>query len=463
MRKLILSLALGFISLGAFAQTTLPVVVPQPIVKHYDPSTSIVKVKSTTNQNTGRVTPRGEGFASTWYSYVSALVDLGSGIENNAFFSAIYPDSSKREVFFNTDSGRTTARLPNWISAGASFDPKSYVWDADTDEKTISFNSKTTYDLDSTRVTYIYERIQNQYRDTAGNAFPVVDTLVVQAYVNSALGNYRFNVNRITGPDTISFIAPAFNKKTREGVGAIVTQRYLLTDKDSAPSSRLLRFGFNKGQVRITPNNECAVTFTFKPGFRGAEGDTLGRVFGQTAVEDTPSNPRNRFRVLTFIDQNQFTPIFRSTDNNGGLIFLRSSLNLVSPSPIVYYTGRIFGAGIETLNPLFPDVDFHVTNINEVVGIKEQRALATNNILGQVYPNPTNDFARVMVNLTQGSQTTFTVYNALGQAQSVVSQGYLSAGATNVGFSTDNLSNGIYFLQLQSGEGSRVVKFSVSR
>jgi cephalosporin-C deacetylase-like acetyl esterase len=78
----------------------------------------------------------------------------------------------------------------------------------------------------------------------------------------------------------------------------------------------------------------------------------------------------------------------------------------------------------------------------------------------RVYPNPTNDFLNVELNLPEGINPRVQVLNALGQALPTFDN--LSGGFSNMQLSLASLDPGLYFISLQYG-GKRVVKSFVKQ
>lgn len=92
------------------------------------------------------------------------------------------------------------------------------------------------------------------------------------------------------------------------------------------------------------------------------------------------------------------------------------------------------------------------------VSVEEDHSSVQNFALNQNYPNPFNPTTKISWNQSSGSKTTITVYDILGNQIAVLVNGYVSAGRHEVIFNTEelklNISSGIYFYRLNSGEYS---------
>ncbi|MDX2128805.1 MAG: T9SS type A sorting domain-containing protein [Chloroherpetonaceae bacterium] len=78
--------------------------------------------------------------------------------------------------------------------------------------------------------------------------------------------------------------------------------------------------------------------------------------------------------------------------------------------------------------------------------------------LSQNYPNPFNPATTIEFSLKQAGRTTLEVYNVLGQKVGILVDGNLQAGAHRYSFNGLNLSSGVYFYRLRSGDFNAVKK-----
>ena len=105
--------------------------------------------------------------------------------------------------------------------------------------------------------------------------------------------------------------------------------------------------------------------------------------------------------------------------------------------------------------------NIYVDNINVVgvTGINEVSNVASMN----VYPNPMTNTATVDFNLTEASDVTITLVNALGQSVLTENLGNLGAGEQNYSLNAETLSNGLYFLNIKAGNGTITKKVSINK
>lgn len=80
-----------------------------------------------------------------------------------------------------------------------------------------------------------------------------------------------------------------------------------------------------------------------------------------------------------------------------------------------------------------------------------------------VFPNPAVDKFSVSFVLKQKSDISFEIFNILGAKVKTIDPEKLSAGRQEVQINTENLSNGVYFLKLISGEFSQLIRFNIAR
>ena len=79
-----------------------------------------------------------------------------------------------------------------------------------------------------------------------------------------------------------------------------------------------------------------------------------------------------------------------------------------------------------------------------------------------VSPNPTSGLANVTFGLATATDIDVVVYNVIGQAVKTVNQSF-NAGVNQFQLDATNFANGVYFVNLNSAEGTSTVKFTVSK
>jgi Secretion system C-terminal sorting domain len=88
----------------------------------------------------------------------------------------------------------------------------------------------------------------------------------------------------------------------------------------------------------------------------------------------------------------------------------------------------------------------------------ESNTIPNNVYLYQNYPNPFNPSTTIKFFLKQGEEVQLKVFNILGQQIAVLHDGFMAAGFHSFIFNGNNLSSGIYFISLRTGDQLQVKK-----
>ena len=86
-----------------------------------------------------------------------------------------------------------------------------------------------------------------------------------------------------------------------------------------------------------------------------------------------------------------------------------------------------------------------------------------NNVSIKVYPNPAKDYINMFVQLTENKDVTANIVDVLGKQVNSVNFGTLGSGDHNLQLSTENLSSGIYFVEILSGNEKVSKKIVVNK
>ena len=89
---------------------------------------------------------------------------------------------------------------------------------------------------------------------------------------------------------------------------------------------------------------------------------------------------------------------------------------------------------------------------NMVVGIADEGTIPVSYTLYQNYPNPFNPVTSINYILPKESNTTLTIYNLLGREVAKLVNRVQPAGVYSVKWNASNVSTGVYFYKLQSGD-----------
>jgi hypothetical protein len=95
---------------------------------------------------------------------------------------------------------------------------------------------------------------------------------------------------------------------------------------------------------------------------------------------------------------------------------------------------------------------------NNAVGVFDKNQVAKKFSLGQNYPNPFNPTTKINFTIPESGNVTLKIYNSLGEEVSILMNGELKAGTYEANFNASNLSSGIYFYSLRTGNFSETKK-----
>jgi Secretion system C-terminal sorting domain len=76
----------------------------------------------------------------------------------------------------------------------------------------------------------------------------------------------------------------------------------------------------------------------------------------------------------------------------------------------------------------------------------------------EVYPNPASSTTTLYVRTISSEHAVISVFNSLGQQVSVLYDGVLVSGASRIQWNTENLSDGIYLIRMETKGGSKKIK-----
>lgn len=141
------------------------------------------------------------------------------------------------------------------------------------------------------------------------------------------------------------------------------------------------------------------------------------------------------------------TGVYRSIDNGDNWIQIVDGLtdfDWIVDSFAIDSTGIIFAGTSQ--GGVFRSVET-TTSVSEIAG-----EIPTSFTLEQNYPNPFNPTTTIKFSLPQWGQVTLKVYDVAGRKVTTLLDGELSAGEHGVTFEGKDLSSGVYFYRLQSGQ-----------
>lgn len=103
-------------------------------------------------------------------------------------------------------------------------------------------------------------------------------------------------------------------------------------------------------------------------------------------------------------------------------------------------------------SPLLSGSDF-----TGILGVKEVSAIAGVSL----YPNPTNENAKLFVDVAQNSTIEVTVMNANGQVMQTVATKYAEVGTHEFTINAADFAQGLYYAVVRTGDAVKTVKLSV--
>ncbi len=160
----------------------------------------------------------------------------------------------------------------------------------------------------------------------------------------------------------------------------------------------------------------------------------------------------------TLLCAGQTATLLATASGAGGLYYVwtggNSSFtgdNVVSPTTTTIYTVNAVDNNMGNTNNTNCSYPATFTqSVSTCTGIDE----ATNNNVVSIYPNPANDFMTVSLAAESFNSTTIYIINALGEI--VLTE---KATSSNTTLNTSNLTSGIYFVKMESKNGSAIKKF----
>ncbi|KUG25540.1 hypothetical protein ASZ90_004638 [hydrocarbon metagenome] len=88
---------------------------------------------------------------------------------------------------------------------------------------------------------------------------------------------------------------------------------------------------------------------------------------------------------------------------------------------------------------------------SDITGINEQENIIVDYILEQNYPNPFNPTTKIRYSIPRSSHVSITVYDILGKHVETLVDNQHTSGVYEMEFDAKNLSSGIYFYRMISG------------
>lgn len=138
--------------------------------------------------------------------------------------------------------------------------------------------------------------------------------------------------------------------------------------------------------------------------------------------------------------------------------FYRDTLDATYSTSAVAYTGAEKGYPAGDLN-WYPELKAKWL-AGEIISAVEffDNTIPKQFALNQNYPNPFNPTTLISFSLENAGHATLTIHNVIGQKVATLIDKNLESGYHQINFDASQLSNGIYFYKLQSGEKTSIKK-----
>ncbi len=163
-----------------------------------------------------------------------------------------------------------------------------------------------------------------------------------------------------------------------------------------------------------------------------------------TITVNVKSNGTNVEGALVGINQNSEFKVSGYTNAQGNFEF--SSSELINGFPVqAVVTGRNFV-------PYIQDI---ITNLTNGTTVPDNYELAQN------FPNPFNPSTMIRFGIPQNSFVTLKIYDMLGREVATLVNDNLNAGTYDVDFNAVNLSSGVYFYRITTGEFTQIKKMTL--
>lgn len=441
MKKLLLSVVGGALSLAATAQSTDRVLLHKDAADRHnyvnvEPRADITEQSRSAHKTTAS-DPR-------WYVPYDIIDALNSGaLDQNRSFVPIWFDSTVRQRF---TTGMGTI---NYISLAQIIDPigapnQMFNDPSFANQNIMTVQNFNSYTVDSVIIVGAYVKVQS--RPTS-----VVDTLIFSVAPSTGSGFFRKAtsnwITNYTSQDSLVVFTPravdSANRAAFSEVGSGTGDRRFwkvpLTDaerdtvntQNNTITVRTRTFAVPNGGLQVPAGARVAMTVTFK------SGDTW-----------TPNvdsfNSRHHYRpqtaaagASTRMVYNFYAPL---TDRNHSSLMFSTDTSFYGASYAIEGTNTIdfryehHAMGVHVVCPTC-----WVLDVKNTEGLLEK---------GGAYPNPAVTYVKIPFQLSAAANVNVTLTNAVGQV--VRSERVENTTSGEVTFNTANLTNGLYLYTIEA-------------
>jgi hypothetical protein len=364
---------------------------------------------------------------STFMRYVD-YVALQEGIspttlDGTGFLNYMFPDSAVRY------GAPSSAFGIQWKSIGQVLEPWADVIRDNTAPDEIFIGKTNAYTVDSIFIRTAY------IKKTAA-----VDTVIVSVVHSGGANLPEYYFTGMSGSffvDTTRFLLQSYNatnfnsgayQTNASGAPAAITIKYPLTNADSstftAPNSygsKYLGFAIN---MAVPAGERVSVSYTFKPGYTYAAGDTVGKNNHMLFLSYEPNGDAT------------FMPFYPADRNMSSVISKDSSGWVADYIPTLAWT-----VGYSTeMHDMFWKLTCPTCS---AIGVND---VNDNGMSVNVTPNPATENAKLTISLTEAAKNvSVTFTNAVGQQVKTMNLGSVNANdAQKFNVKISDLTKGLY-------------------
>ncbi|RPI13374.1 MAG: T9SS C-terminal target domain-containing protein [Ignavibacteriae bacterium] len=130
---------------------------------------------------------------------------------------------------------------------------------------------------------------------------------------------------------------------------------------------------------------------------------------------------------------------------------------------VYFYPYNIPGSGscTVTMTNQSTTISHDFAVVANPIGIKKISTIVKDFALSQNYPNPFNPATKINFSIPKSDYVDLRVYDLLGREVEVLTSQYLIAGEYEVEFDARNLSSGMYYYRLRTGDNIAVKKMTL--
>lgn len=144
-------------------------------------------------------------------------------------------------------------------------------------------------------------------------------------------------------------------------------------------------------------------------------------------------------------------------------VTITKQVSITVPTHIIYTNANFVVFGYTNGTPLssgapVQNAEDVLVNTFTLTGVEKTNEITKDYYLGQNYPNPFNPMTNIRFNIPKDGFTTLKVYDIRGKQVALYLSQFIKAGQYNVDFNGTNLSSGVYYYKLESGNFSDVKK-----